>query len=199
MEVVVIQPRELEHLCGSGKGVDLIDVRTPAEFREMHVPFARNIPLSDLDPAVLIGGRTGRAEDPIYVICRSGARGKQACEKILAAGIANVVNVEGGTLAWAECGLPVVRGRKAISIERQVRISIGILVVLGTILAWWVHSIFLLLAGAVGLGVLYSGITDSCAMGMMLSYLPWNRAPRTKAPIPGSQCAPCSSPVAVGP
>ena len=199
MEVVVIRSRELERLRGSGKNVELIDVRTPAEFREMHVPFARNIPLSDLDPAVLIRERAGRAEEPIYVICRSGMRGKQACEKLLASGIVKVVNVEGGTLAWAECGLPVVRGKKAISIERQVRISIGILVVLGSVLAWWVHSIFLLLAGAVGLGVLYSGLTDSCAMGMMLSYMPWNRAPRTNAPIPDSQCAPCANPVAVGP
>jgi hypothetical protein len=74
-------------------------------------------------------------DELIYVTCRSGSRGRQACEKFLAAGFANVVNVEGGTLAWAEAGLPVVRGKKAISLERQVRIAAGSLMLVGVALA----------------------------------------------------------------
>ena len=66
------------------------------------------------------------------MICRSGSRGKQACEKLLSAGYANVVNVEGGTQAWDQAGLPVVRGQQAMSLERQVRIAAGTLVVLGS-------------------------------------------------------------------
>ena len=75
--------------------------------------------------------RNGSQDEPLYVICRSGSRGRQACEKFLAAGFTNVVNVEGGTLACVEAGLPVVRGKKAISLERQVRIAAGSLVLLG--------------------------------------------------------------------
>src|SRR5262249_61729632 len=93
--------------------------RPPAESRPVHVDPARNAPLDRLDPAAVVQGRNGRRDEPLYVICHSGSRGRQACEKFLAAGFTNVVNVEGGTLACVEAGLPVVRGKKAISLERQ--------------------------------------------------------------------------------
>ena len=86
--------------------------------------------------------RNGSKDEPLYLICRSGSRGRQACEKFLAAGFTNVVNVEGGTLACVEAGLPVVRGKKAISLERQVRIAAGSLVLLGVLLGWLVHPAF---------------------------------------------------------
>ena len=139
MEVVTISPRELAAKRQSGDSVELIDVRTPVEYRELHCHFARNVPLSDLDPKAVMTARNGTASGPLYVICRSGSRGKQACEKFLAAGFTNVVNVEGGTLAWAECGLPVHRGKKAISLERQVRIAAGALVLVCTVLGYFVH------------------------------------------------------------
>ncbi|OYW11102.1 MAG: sulfurtransferase, partial [Planctomycetales bacterium 12-60-4] len=120
MMLTTISPQQLHDLVQSGQPVDLIDVRTPVEFREVHVTFARNLPLDQLDPDQIAGRRT---DSPLYVICRSGSRGKQACEKLIAAGCTNVVNVEGGTQAWDQAGLPVVRGKKAISLERQVRIA----------------------------------------------------------------------------
>ena len=119
--------------------------------------------------------RNGTKDDPLYMICRSGSRGRQACEKFLAAGYHNVVNVEGGTLAWERAGLPVVRGKKAISLERQVRIAAGSLVVLGTALGAFVHPGFLGLAAFVGAGLVFAGITDTCGMGMLLARMPWNR------------------------
>lgn len=130
-------------------------MRTPVEYREVHVPFARNVPLDQLDPATVQQGRTAPGE-PLYVICRSGGRGRQACEKLAAAGLA-VCNVEGGTQAWADAGLPVVRGTKAVSLERQVRIAAGLLVL-------------------VGAGLVFAGVTDTCGMGLLLARMPWNRA-----------------------
>ena len=109
------------------------------------------------------------------MICRSGSRGRQACEKILAAGFTNVVNVEGGTLAWEQAGLPVVRGKRAMSLERQVRIAAGSLVVIGTSLGAFVHPAFLGLSAFVGAGLVFAGVTDTCGMGMMLARMPWNR------------------------
>src|SRR5687767_4422221 len=110
MSVTTISPAALAELLRSGKPIDLIDVRTPLEFGELHVECARNIPLDQLDPTALMGARNGNAGQPLYVVCRSGSRGRQACERLLQAGYANVVNVEGGTLACAQAGLPVVRG-----------------------------------------------------------------------------------------
>ena len=103
MSIETITPRSLAELCKNGKPIDFIDVRTPMEFRELHVPQARNISLDQLDPVAVMEARSGSREEPLYFICRSGSRGRQACEKFLAAGYPNVVNVEGGTLAWAAC------------------------------------------------------------------------------------------------
>ncbi len=177
MSVTTITPKQLEELRTTGKTVDLIDVRTPVEYREVHVAWARNVPLDRLDPAAV----RQSPEEPLYVICRSGNRGRQACEKLLAAGRVNVVNVEGGTLAWAEAGLPVVRGKKAIALERQVRIVAGLLVVLGVVLGWLVHPAFLALSAFVGAGLVFAGITDTCGMGLLLARMPWNRV---KEPAP---------------
>ena len=183
MEVVTISPRDLAAKKQNGEPVELIDVRTPVEYREVHCAFARNVPLSDLDPRAVMSARDGTSDMPLFVICRSGSRGKQACEKFLAAGYANVVNVEGGTLAWAECGLPVVRGKKAISLERQVRMAAGSLVLLGVVLGI-LSPWFLILSGFVGAGLVFSGVTDTCGMGLMLARMPWNRVRAEVAPAP---------------
>ena len=174
MTVTTISPQQLAELCKKGD-IDLIDVRTPAEFQELHAAFARNVPLDRLDPVELTLARNGSKDEPLYVICRSGTRGRLACEKFLVAGYANVVNVEGGTLACVEAGLPIVRGKKAISLERQVRIAAGSLVLLGVMLGWLVHPTLHGLSAFIGAGLVFAGITDTCGMGMMLARMPWNQ------------------------
>jgi rhodanese-related sulfurtransferase len=174
MTVASINPSHLAELCKSGK-IDLIDVRTPVEFREVHVKLARNVPLDNLAPAALVRARNGDMDKPLYIICRSGSRGRQACEKFLAAGYTNIVNIEGGTLACVEAGLPIVRGKKAISLERQVRIAAGSLVLLGVMLGWLVHPALYGLSAFIGAGLVFAGITDTCGMGMMLARMPWNQ------------------------
>ena len=174
MSVTTVSPKRLAELCNGGK-IDLIDVRTPVEFREVHVELARNVPLDRLDPEAVAQARNGSKDEPLYLICRSGSRGRQACEKFLAAGFTNVVNVEGGTLACVEAGLPVVRGKKAISLERQVRIAAGSLVLLGVLLGWLVHPALYGLSAFIGAGLVFAGITDTCGMGMMLARMPWNQ------------------------
>ncbi len=168
MTVATVSPQRLAELAAEGE-LDLIDVRTPIEFQELHAPAARNIPLDRLDPADLPSDR------PLYMICRTGSRGRQACEKLRAAGFENVTNVDGGTLAWAECGLPVVRGRKVMSLERQVRIAAGSIVLVGVALGWFIHPAFLGLSAFVGAGLVFSGLTDTCGMGLVLARMPWNR------------------------
>jgi rhodanese-related sulfurtransferase len=154
--------------------LELIDVRTPVEFREAHLKMARNVPLDSLDPQAVM---TGRAEQdqPLYVICNAGGRGATACQKFQQAGFTNVVNVEGGTQAWIDAGLPVVRGQKAISLERQVRIAAGFLVLLGAVLGYFLNINFIGLSAFVGAGLMFAGITDTCGMAMVLTKMPWNQ------------------------
>ena len=169
--MTTITPHQLAELRSSGKKLELLDVRTPVEFREIHVDFARNVPLDRLDAQDVKSEYSSR---PVYVICRSGSRGKQACDRLSAAGL-EAVNVEGGTLAWEAAGLPVVRGKKAISLERQVRIVAGFLVLVGAVLAITVHPYFAGLSAFIGAGLLFAGITDTCGMGMLLARMPWNQ------------------------
>ena len=176
MSITTITPQKLSDLIHSGAAVELIDVRTPVEYREVHVSHARNVPLDQLNAAQFATGRGG--SEPLYVICRSGNRAKQACEKFLAAGYPNVVNVDGGTQAWDQAGLAVVRGKKAISLERQVRIAAGLLVLTGSALGYFVNPYWIGLSAFVGAGLAFAGITDTCGMGMLLARMPWNQVPK---------------------
>jgi rhodanese-related sulfurtransferase len=178
MSIATVSPREWHDAVQAGHAVELIDVRTPVEFREVHVSVARNVPLDRLDLAQVTAGRNGSSQ-PLYVICRSGSRGKQACERLESLGYTNVVNVEGGTQAWDQAGLPVVRGQEAMSLERQVRIAAGSLVVLGSMLGVFVSPYWIGLVAFVGAGLVFAGITDTCGMGMLLARMPWNQVPRT--------------------
>ena len=193
MAVTTISPKELAARRERGDVCDLIDVRTPVEFREVHVAFARNERLDRLDPQALISSRNGASQQPLYVICRSGNRANQACEKILAAGFTNIVSVEGGTLAWEQAGLPVTRGKKAISLERQVRIAAGLLVVIGAALGYFVDKNWIGLSAFVGAGLTFAGITDTCGMGMILARMPWNQVAAKPAAKNDSSGAGCST------
>lgn len=174
--VQTVSPNALSERLRRGESIELIDVRTPAEFRECHADAARNIPLGDFNAAAFAAGRNGGSGQPVALICKSGQRARKAADALVAAGGVNVLCVEGGTQAWVDAGLPVVRGKKAMSLERQVRIAAGMLVLIGVALAALVHPWFMAISAFVGAGLVFAGITDTCGMAMLLSRMPWNRA-----------------------
>lgn len=176
MSYTTITADELKKRQAEDPSLELIDVRTPKEFGEVHLTFAQNVPLDRLNPHELLSNRNGRAEKPLYVICRSGKRSEMACQKITAAGYRAIVNVEGGTQACLDAGLPVIRGQKAMSLERQVRVVAGSLVLAGVVLGYLVHPWIFALSGAVGAGLIFAGVTDTCMMGNLLAKMPWNQA-----------------------
>lgn len=155
--------------------VDLLDVRTPTEFREVHASVACNQPLDALDPRLFMQTRNVSTARPLYVICKSGARGAKAQQRFVECGFENVINVEGGTEAWVAAGLPVVRGKQAVSLERQVRIFAGFVVLVSAVLSMTVESYYAAIAAIMGGGLMFAGITNSCALGMLMAKMPWNR------------------------
>lgn len=173
-----ITPQKLAEEIKAHPDALLIDVRMPAEYRAVHIPQARLMPLDQLDPAEV----RGMASDgkPIYVICHAGGRGAKACQQLASAGLEHLVNVEGGTSAWAAAGLPVVRAKGAISIMRQVQIVAGSLILIGAILGVTVHIGFVGLSAFVGAGLLFAGLTDTCGMAILLAKMPWNNGPAAK-------------------
>jgi rhodanese-related sulfurtransferase len=180
MGISSVSPAKLAEIINSGQKIELIDVRTPVEFREVHLDIACNIPLDRLDPSGFLLGHGGPRSEPLYVICKSGGRSRQACEKLFAAGLTNVVNVEGGTTGCMDAGLPVTHGKQAVSLDRQVRIAAGSLVILGVIGSYTVNSNLVWLSAFVGAGLVFSGVTNTCGMGMFLARMPWNRCSSDK-------------------
>jgi len=155
----------------------LVDVRTPAEFREVHAAGALLVSLDILSRQAVETAR-GSTPGPVYLICASGIRATKAAAELRITGLEDAQVVEGGTTAWISAGLPVVRGKKTISIERQVRIGAGSLVLTGTVLGWLVNPLFYILPGFVGAGLVFAGVTDICGMGILLAKAPWNRTPK---------------------
>ena len=171
-----ITPGDLLALLESRPHTVLLDVRTRAEFEGVHASGARNNPLQNIAPAALAEDPSLPKETTVCLLCEKGGRASMAAGHFLAAGFSNVLVVEGGTRAWIDAGLPVVTGkRRAISIERQVRIGAGSLVLLGAILGAVANPLFFVLSAFVGAGLIFAGITDWCGMGLLLARAHWNR------------------------
>ncbi|MCS6958578.1 MAG: rhodanese-like domain-containing protein [Pseudanabaenaceae cyanobacterium SKYGB_i_bin29] len=149
----------------------LIDVREPGEFSAERIPGARLIPLSKFDPKHIPA-----TDKEVVLYCRSGKRSEMAAQKLLAAGWNSVTNLQGGITSWKQAGLPIDKDANApISLIRQVQIVAGSLVLTGTLLGAYVNPRFLFLSGFVGAGLVFAGVTDTCALGMLLSKLPYNQ------------------------
>ncbi|WP_099039317.1 rhodanese-like domain-containing protein [Mycobacterium neglectum] len=179
-----IDSQYLRDLLGSARPPRVLDVRTPGEFETAHIAGAYNVPLDLL--------REHRDEiikhldEDVVLVCRSGQRAAQAEETLRNAGLSNVHILDGGITAWEANGFAVNRGTQRWDLERQVRLVAGSIVVssiLGSIAApklKWV-------AGAVGGGLAFAALSNTCAMGTLLSKLPYNRGAACDAPTIVSQ------------
>ncbi|MFZ1988032.1 MAG: rhodanese-like domain-containing protein [Minisyncoccia bacterium] len=152
--------------------VDFINVCTPAEYKEKHISGVRSVPLDEIEQHI----QEFKDKKTIYVHCRSGRRGVAAIEKLAALGVkAELVNVEGGILAWEEAGYGTARISSRLSLMRQTFIAAGALVILAHALAFFIAPEWLALSAAVGVGLFLAGLTGWCGMTMLLARMPWNR------------------------
>ncbi|TYB34207.1 rhodanese-like domain-containing protein [Micromonospora sp. AP08] len=162
----------LRELIDAGHAPRLLDVRTPAEFETSHIPGSYNVPLDLL--------REHREElrnhldEDVVLVCRSGARATQAEQALAGVGLPHLTVLDGGIMAWQAANAPTKRGAPRWDLERQVRLVAGSIVlasVLGSVfvpqLKW--------VAGFIGAGLTVAAVTNTCAMGMILGKLPYNR------------------------
>lgn len=167
---------ELAALLHTGGAARLLDVRTPSEFENAHIHGAYNVPLDQLhEHATEVRAATGA----VVLICQSGRRAQRAEAVLRAAGMGSMHVLDGGMQAWIAAGLPVNRVRARISLERQVRIVAGAIVAIGAIGALTLSPWLAVVPALVGSGLVFAGVTDTCAMGMLLARLPYNRAAAT--------------------
>ncbi len=156
-----------------------IDVRTPSEFEEVHIPDSKNIPLADL-PKFLPELRERAKSQKLVLLCRTQNRVQMAYDHLVKNGITNCRMLDGGITKWIADGNEVIRGRKGFSLERQTRLIAGFLVLVGVGLGVTLSPWFLLIPAAAGAGLFHAGLTDSCLMGIMLGMLPFNRQKKFK-------------------
>lgn len=155
---------------------DVLDVRTGAEFRALRIKGSRNLPLDAVSAEAVRSGRPAGVTGPTYLLCKGGPRARMAASKLRAQGVPCVV-VAGGTDACAKAGLAVERdaGAHGWSLDRQVRLVAGALVLAGMALGTFVHPLGYGLAAFVGAGLTFAGATDFCGMALLLGRCPWNR------------------------
>lgn len=168
----IFKQHAAEDLC-------LVDVRTAAEVRSEALPGIITMPLDELNAEKLqaVIDRRSQGDQPVYLICQSGKRAQLAADKLAGKLRQPLIVVEGGMNAIKQTGISYLQTehKPMISLERQVRIAAGALVVVGVVLGFAVHAGFFGLSAFVGAGLMFSGITDSCAMGMLIAKAPWNR------------------------
>ena len=159
----------LDGWIAQGMPLRLVDVRSPSEFASGHLPGAVNLPLEVLTPGSFESG------ERIVLLCQGGTRARMAQQTLRSAGVAACV-LCGGTAAWRAAGRAVERDTATSwSLERQVRLGAGMLVLLGTLASALLDTKWLLLTGVVGAGLTFAGLTDICMMGNLLARMPWNR------------------------
>jgi rhodanese-related sulfurtransferase len=172
-QTATVNPSSLRSRLGNDAKLRLLDVRSPGEFAAGHIPGSHNIPLGDLPgyTDALVGG----VATDLVVVCQSGGRAQLAADQLAAAGHDRVSVLDGGLNAWEQVGGDVAGGGSSWTIERQVRLVAGSLVLTG-ILASLKFPRAKFLSGAIGGGLTFAALSNTCLMGSLLSKMPHNRA-----------------------
>lgn len=185
LSLEMISPEAARDMAARDTSVTFLDVRSATEFDETHIGDSVNIPID-----MLIGklNELGQSKKTYVVLCRTGNRSPMAADMLMQSGISAVKVMDGGITQWQKRGLPVIKGPAAISLERQVRMIAGTLVLSGILMSWLVHWAFLAIPLFVSCGLIYAGLTDNCMMGMLLMKLPYNRK-LYKSRLGGGTCS----------
>lgn len=158
--------------------VQLLDVRSPLEFTGDRIDGAWNIPLEELERRT---GELATAKGKLVLVCQSGNRALMAAQILDRRGVKDYRILDGGMQSWIKQGLPYTKGKRVMSIMRQVQLGAGLLVLLGVVLGTFVSPWFYALSGFVGAGLTFAGVSGFCGMALILMRMPWNKV----APTPG--------------
>lgn len=181
----MVTPKEALELVEKGQQVRLLDVRSALEFSEVHIKDSINVPI-DMLPAKV--NDLSQSKESYIVLCRTGNRSPMAADMLMQSGIHGVKVMQGGMTRWQKERLLIIKGVGGISLERQVRIIAGSLILLGISLSWFFHWAFIFISVFVSCGLIYAGFSDNCLMGMLLMELPYNRK-LYKTKLGGGTCS----------
>jgi len=164
----------------------LLDVRSPLEFGGEWIEGSWNIPMPELEPRIR---DLEAARKPVILVCRSGNRALMASQVLERRGFKNYRILDGGIVAWRKAGRPLNQGRKRLSIERQVQMGAGSMMLLGLALGTFVSPLFYLISAFVGAGLTFAGLSGFCGMAVVLMKMPWNRLSPSTGGGTGGSCS----------
>lgn len=170
-----IEATALSKLLQDGEAL-LIDVREPAEYRAESIENSVNIPLSNISPSELES--FNYKDKKIVIHCLSGKRSMSACSKLSKLKIdCDIWDLEGGINAWKDAKLNTILGKSAffLPLDRQTQLTIGLLMLVGTSLGYFVSIEWLIFPALVSLGLISAGLTGWCGMAKLLAKMPWNK------------------------
>ena len=156
----------------------IIDVREPSEHQNQSIKGSHLIPLGQLSADKIPQQFKNKK---IVMHCQRGGRSSRACAQLMQENPdLNIYNLEGGILGWSECGLDTAcangsQKKCTMSIERQVRLTAGLIVFVGCVLAIIVDPIFIALPAFAGFALSFTAIIDWCGMAKVLAAMPWNK------------------------
>ncbi|MGJ7908627.1 rhodanese-like domain-containing protein [Actinopolyspora sp. H202] len=168
----LLHTAQLREILRTHPRTRLIDVRSPGEFDSVNIPGSHNVPIELLRQRQAELG--SEHDDPVVLVCASGARAEQARTLLEGAGVPDTRVLRGGITEWQREGGEVNRGKGVWPMERQVRLVAGSLVLSG-VLGSLAYRPLKWLAGFVGAGLTFAAISDTCAMARLLGMLPHNR------------------------
>lgn len=156
-------------------GALMVDIRQTDEFQREHIPQSRLCSLGEHANASL--GITLPANKTVIFYCLSGARCELHAQQIAALIPGQrAFLLEGGLNAWKKAGLPVEVDRsQPLPVMRQVQIAAGGLTLTSVILGYTLHPAFFSVAGFIGAGLVFAGVSGFCGMARLLMHMPWNK------------------------
>lgn len=155
----------------------ILDVRTHVEHREEALScFHHHVPLDQLIPAEFMGRPDVDTSKPLYILCKAGGRAQRAQQAFMEAGFTNCFVIKDGIEGCKACQMSTLATGTSITLERQVRIAVGGVILAGTLLGAFITPAFYWLSGLAGAGLVFSGLTGWCGMALLLAKAPWNKA-----------------------
>ncbi len=152
----------------------IVDVREPAEHSAKNISAAKLLPLGQVN----LDSLPKHEGKKLVLHCHSGKRSSSACAKLLQENPdLEVYNLEGGISAWSDSGCDTKEsGKFFLPLDRQVQLTIGLGVLTGSFLGFYIDEAFFLLSGFFGAGLIFAGLTGTCGLAILMAKMPWNKA-----------------------
>lgn len=156
----------------------IVDVREPAEHAAQKIQGATLLPMGKCCKSALPTSENKK----IVIHCKSGRRGESTCQKLLSEDPSlEIYHLAGGIGAWEAQGYATESsGKFFLPLDRQVQLIVGLSILTGSLLGYFVNPAFFLLSGFFGAGLSFAGLTGFCGLAIVLAKMPWNQSTPSK-------------------